>query len=328
MKPEELYHWCHQFCLSDILKESRIHKLSVFGDNFWIKREDESGFLGGTKSRKYASLLAYARKHNIETLAIVGGANSNHVPALMALAKQQGFKTELWLRKPRNPQPKGTAWISALLNGDQPIHWIEGADWPEVDRLASSDDQTRLLVPEGAACTASWPGALTLGYDLWRNEQSLGQAFQHVWIDSGTGTAAAALAVGLGLLGRFPTIHIMLAAGTEPEFHDTLQHCLGFIQENMAGVDTASIQSGIQVQFHIPPTARAFGSVNASVEAFCKRFVSETGVLIDPIYTAKLMMAIEVWGQKRNEKEPTVVIHGGGLAALTGFSDSWTVGWL
>lgn len=58
----------------------------------WIKRDDQSGHLGGgNKVRKLEYLLADARDKGCETLFAVGAADSNHVRATVVYGKAAGF---------------------------------------------------------------------------------------------------------------------------------------------------------------------------------------------------------------------------------------------
>ena len=61
-------------------------------DSLWIKRDDQSGPLGGgNKVRKLEYLLADARDKGCQTLFAVGAADSNHVRATVAYGKAVGF---------------------------------------------------------------------------------------------------------------------------------------------------------------------------------------------------------------------------------------------
>ena len=74
-----------------------VHRLAKLGrmlglDSLWIKRDDQSGHLGGgNKVRKLEYLLADARNKGCETLFAVGTTDSNHVRAAIAYGKATGF---------------------------------------------------------------------------------------------------------------------------------------------------------------------------------------------------------------------------------------------
>ena len=74
-----------------------VHQLVGLGealgfDSLWIKRDDQSGPLGGgNKVRKLEYLLADARNKGCQALFAVGAADSNHVRATVAYGKAAGF---------------------------------------------------------------------------------------------------------------------------------------------------------------------------------------------------------------------------------------------
>jgi 1-aminocyclopropane-1-carboxylate deaminase/D-cysteine desulfhydrase-like pyridoxal-dependent ACC family enzyme len=326
MKSKELLNWCLRHSLPELIQPARLHPVDAWGEQVWIGREDENGFLGGTKKRKYASLLHSVLQHDIHSLRIIGGPYSNHVPALLSLAKQYGLSAELWLKASQSPNPRGTAWLSLLLNGEQPIRWLHPEQWPARDALAHEQLPAGwLVVPEGACCMAAWPGALSLAAHTVMEEEALGEPFEHIWVDAGTGLTAAALILGLGIMDRFPTVHVMLAAGNEESFSQHLGLQMQWAVLYKALPNPNGFAEKLNIRLHSPPTARAFGSVNSSVEAACKAIISETGILVDPIYTGKLIMSFLAWKKNNPNFGTTKIIHGGGTASLLGFSEKWKI---
>jgi 1-aminocyclopropane-1-carboxylate deaminase len=76
--------------------ESNNQKISLENTNIslYIKREDLLHlYISGNKFRKLKYNLAQAKKENKETLLTFGGAFSNHILAVAAAGKEQGFKT-------------------------------------------------------------------------------------------------------------------------------------------------------------------------------------------------------------------------------------------
>ena len=74
-----------------------VHQLVKLGrvlgfDSLWVKRDDQSGPLGGgNKVRKLEYLLAEAKAKDYETLFAVGAIDSNHVRATVTYGKAAGF---------------------------------------------------------------------------------------------------------------------------------------------------------------------------------------------------------------------------------------------
>ena len=76
---------------------------------------------------------------------------------------------------------------------------------------------TRIL-PEGCLCEEAFPGLLSLGFDILRNEavHLKGERFTTFYIDSGTGGSAAALIAFMMFLRRRCRIVVCDMVGDEP----------------------------------------------------------------------------------------------------------------
>ena len=81
------------------------------------------------------------------------------------------------------------------------------------------------VLPEGGMTPASLPGALSLAIDVVENEREMGMAFDHIFLDAGTGFTACALLLGLGYLKSKSCVHILLLAEGEASFHQRLEQC-------------------------------------------------------------------------------------------------------
>ena len=89
-------------------------------DSLWIKRDDQSGPLGGgNKVRKLEYLLADAKAKGCATLFTVGATDSNHVRATVTYGKAAGFYTHCLLFNRSNTE--------ALTDNFQAI--CAQADW-------------------------------------------------------------------------------------------------------------------------------------------------------------------------------------------------------
>ena len=77
----------------------------------------------------------------------------------------------------------------------------------------------------------------------------------------------------------------------------------------------------LELVIHRPLTGKSFGAVNRAVLDEVKRMAREEGVLVDPIYMAKLSLTVrEIWSRvgKMNQG---LMVHSGGAMSLPGFWD-------
>ncbi|KAL6043794.1 D-cysteine desulfhydrase [Balamuthia mandrillaris] len=198
---------------------------------------------------------------------------------------------------------------------------------------------------------------LSLPLDLLRNEREQQQREQHaqraktafhfrdVFVDCGTGMSAAALILALDWLHRLPftRVHVLLLAGAssssyntdEEEFLKVLNRCQDFFLHQLHSSPSSSASSSSSferwtssllkergVRLYRPVDAPSFGSVNQSVLRYVAEFARREGILLDPVYSAKLFRLAEEQGRKKEmqtEDGGCVVIHSGGALALSGF---------
>jgi 1-aminocyclopropane-1-carboxylate deaminase/D-cysteine desulfhydrase-like pyridoxal-dependent ACC family enzyme len=292
---------------------SRVHKLNHFSAHnagCYVKRDDElSCGISGTKLRKYSSIIPFLIEKQIKHLIIIAGPQSNNLLAALQIARELNFKVTAFLLKPKSTIIQGNFKLSLLFLNSTDIIWVERSDWLKVDETASDYahqlKEPAFVLNEGASVPQAMKGAMSLSYDIQKNEEQLGLQFQHIFIDAGTGFSAAALINGLHQIKHASHIHVLLLADKEGVFSNKLKHWLGFVPENYS--------------CFYPNTARSFGSVNQEIKNEIRRLALEEGILADPIYSAKLFHESRRYLQENSIKENTLIIHSGGALTLNGF---------
>lgn len=292
---------------------SRVHPLNNFpndGLTCYIKRDDELGCgLSGTKVRKYSSLMPFLMQQGIQHLIIIAGPQSNNLLAALQVAREFNFKVTAFLIRPWKLELRGNFKLSSLFLEEQEIVWVARSDWSKVNELAlnylNALNEKGFVLHEGASVPAAMPGALTLAKDIVVNEQSLGVNFQHIFIDAGTGFSAAALIKGLVAAAHQATVHVLLLADDERTFKNKLKQWIEFEPQN----------------YHCfyPTTAKAFGVVNQTVKTEVRRMALEEGILVSPIYSAKLFYETRQFLVKEHIIGNVLIIHSGGILSMHGF---------
>ena len=72
-------------------------------------------------------------------------------------------------------------------------------------------------------------------------------------------------------------------------------------------------------QLYHPSKLKSFGSTSKSLFGFIESFAKEEGVLLDPIYSAKLLLEAEAIMNKKNLEGSILLVHSGGALSLSGF---------
>lgn len=287
---------------------SRVHRLRSFDTptcQCWVKRDDELGFgISGSKFRKYRSLIPYLLSEHFEQIVLIGGIHSNNILGLSQLLVENRLPFKLYLRGDPDRLLVGNGLLTALIAGKTRIRWVSRAEWPEVEAIAKLENEGKhlFIVPEGACCLQAVEGALTLAQDIGRNEREVGLTFDHVFIDAGTGLTAIALLKGFTGTGH---LHIILMAEDEEAFLGRLRAFGGSFS--------------VPFTLYKPQNAASFGSVNERVMQEIRDVAATEGILLDPIYSAKLFIEGRRISIDTKLKGNVLFVHGGGALSLMGF---------
>lgn len=272
--------------------KSRIHRLRTVPA--CLKRDDELSFtMSGVKFRKLCGMSRLLR--SAKSFVSYGSARSAFLFALAQYCLQLDVKLELFLLESTPWQASGTDKLYRRLFESFPVTWVKREDWPRIHALLPAGKE---VIPEGGVGPDALLGAMSLGLDIV--EQMREEDFRHVWIDAGTGLSAQALIYALGeLLENPPLVHVVLCAGNEESFAKDLE---------------AYAFRRAPYVCHRPPTARSYGATNQTVWQTIDRYLQMEGVLLDPMYSAKLILAYE-----EDRTEQSLIIHSGGGLNNFGF---------
>jgi len=312
------------YSLANYPKQSRIHPLPTFSTetaNVYVKREDELGAISsGSKLRKYLSLIPYLASA-AKPVAIVGGANSNHVLSLSLLLTEKKIPYRLFLQGKKDTKIQGNFFFTLLGYPSTEILWVdEDLTLEELKVRYEKELETQFSwVPIGGSCKQSLPGALTLTEDIQKNERESSVTFDHIFIDAGTGFTAAALLLGLGYLERKTKTHIVQMAGGDLEFFVMLEECKSYFKD-LFGMPI----SPSEFHMHRPKKAKSFGSISREHIEFIKTMAKEEGILLDPMYNSKLFLEAKERIIQENLTGTVLVIQSGGTLSLSGFTHIFT----
>lgn len=290
---------------------SRVHTLNHFpekGMRCFVKRDDELGCgISGTKLRKYASIVPFIKSGGIRHLIIIAGSQSNNLLAAVQVARELGLQFTAFLIKPWNIEYEGNFKLTSLFLNPESIVWVARDQWPEVEALAenycASLNDKAWVLKEGASVLEALEGSKTLAYDILQNEKDYSLHFDHILMDAGTGFAAAGLIQGLEETAHPAQVHVLLLADNESLFRERLKLWTGL--------------HGDGVHCFLPKTAKSFGAVNQSIRDEIQRVAREEGILVDPIYSAKLFHESRSYLLEAGLSGTVLIIHSGGALTLS-----------
>jgi len=290
-----------------------IHTLSrapVLGvDMSWVTllRLDLAGGLApGNKSYKLEANLHEARAGGIRRLLSFGGAWSNHLHALAAVGREQGFETVGIVRGERSATP--SAMLCDVAAWGMQLEHVSREDYRRRHNpayLAALQERYGpcLIIPEGGANAAGVQGCQNIARLIPGHFLDKG----HIVLAVGTGTTLAGLAAGLTAGSHIVGISVLKGA------RDIDRHVSEAIA---ASAITERAQWEILHDHHCGGYAR----VSADLKAFIIEFERVQQVPLDPVYTAKMLYAVHQMLAGGEWSGETLCIHTGGLQGRRGFS--------
>ena len=306
-------------CDETLLSSVRTHPLQTFnkpGLNMFVLREDESGFgLSGCKKRKYASLIPWLINNGCQKVALIGGANSNHLASVLQLLNEKRIDTQIFFKKAYPVRMRGNRWLIDLLSHKAQINQIDTEDWDQAESWVRNQlgDEV-FVVPEGGSCLPALAGSCTLFQSVYRSEIQQKVTYDHIFMDAGTGMMAGVMAFMLAKMEHPAQLHVVLIAGNESSWKQQLAKIAKWWVELFEEEAPRPVKANLLY----PPTAKSFGAVNAGIRTEIRRLAQEEGVLTDPIYTAKLFMTVRQYVKEEHFFGNALIIHSGGGVGLLG----------
>jgi len=236
-----------------------------------VKRDDLiDPYVSGNKWRKLKYVLdeaAIARKTHLVTF---GGAYSNHLVAAAAACSRLGLKSTAFVR---GEAVENEMLMLCRLYGMQLIFVSRKAYLEKralFDQYFSADPHA-FFVDEGGAGPLAVQGCAEIVEELPAD-------ICHLFCAAGTGTTAAGLLTGILRAGLKTKLHVVpVLRGRD------------FIADEIFRYTGNNDQLVMHPGYHFGGYART----TPALIAFMKSFVAEEGMLIDPVYTAKLFFAMD-----------------------------------
>lgn len=300
------------FYLNSLLQELQEPVAAAHGVRLLLWRDDlVNPDLPGNKARKLKFNLLAARQQGHDTLLTFGGAYSNHIAAVATAGRLLGFKT---IGLIRGDAPVAGAALNPTLTKaaaeGMTLHYLDRNSYrrrAEPDFIA---EQLALfgpayVLPEGGTNDLALPGCAELVAEIQQHT-----SFDALAAAVGTGGTLAGLLAGLG--GQHQAIGVA-ALKNGGFLHDEIDALT-----QLATGQTFNNYS-VQTGYHFG----GYAKYSPELLSFIRQFRERHGVLLDPVYTGKLLFGVlDLIGQGHFRRGSTVVaIHTGGLQAWAGWEE-------
>ncbi|WP_080057728.1 1-aminocyclopropane-1-carboxylate deaminase/D-cysteine desulfhydrase [Spirosoma aerolatum] len=275
-----------------------------------LKRDDLlHPHISGNKWRKLKYNLLAARQQGFDTLLTFGGAYSNHLYATAAAGQAFGFRTIGVVRGDELAQAPRNKTLQACEDYGMTLHFVSRADYRKKQEEAFWADLIAqfgscYILPEGGTNELAIQGTAEIIPELIAQ---LGAIPDYVCCPVGTGGTVAGLA--LSAPERMQVIGFVV-----------LKADSGFAFQIIRVAESKPTNLTLLPDYHFGGYART----TPQLIEFIRAFERKTGLLLDQVYTGKMLFGIYDLARRGyfSEGATVVAIHTGGLQ---GRSDELTM---
>ena len=272
-----------------------------------IKREDLiHPFVSGNKFRKLKYNLKEAKKLKKKALLTFGGAYSNHIAATAVAGKLAGFKTFGIIRgeelgKNLTETIAENATLREAHNNGMKLQFVSREDYRQktsfgfIEKLKNKWGDF-YLIPEGGTNILAVKGCEEI-----LTEEDM--KFNYICSALGTGGTISGLINSLGKQQKvigFPALKG------------------NFLSEEIKKYTIKRKNWSLQKEYHFG----GYAKYNEELIRFINEFKTDTNILLDPVYTGKMVFGIIDLIKKDKFAEGTKIlaIHTGGIQGIEGIN--------
>ncbi|SDD68294.1 1-aminocyclopropane-1-carboxylate deaminase [Mucilaginibacter pineti] len=285
---------------------SPIHQVTnplfdVHGVKVYLKRDDLiHPMISGNKWRKLKYLLKAAQHQHKNHLVTFGGAYSNHLLATAAAAASFGFKATGIVR---GEEVDNNTLFLCKLHGMQ-LQFTDRESYRDKPALFTKyfgADENAFFIDEGGSSAEGVQGCSELVDELT-------DTYDHIFCACGTGTTAA------GIINGLTKHQYQTKFNAVPVFKNG-----GFIKDEIDKFLIPPVNYDLHIDYHFG----GYGKATDELVIFVKQFVAATGIVIEPVYTGKMMYALyDLIGKGYFKPGSKILaIHSGGIWGLLGMKD-------
>lgn len=270
--------------------------------NLYLKRDDLiHPFISGNKWRKLKYPLLKATEQQKTHLVTFGGVWSNHLLATACAAAKFGFKSTGFVRG----EDIRTETLTFCKLFGMELIFVNRESYREKQNLFNlhfKDTSNAFFIDEGGAGLEAAKGCAELTDELQH-------IYNHIFCACGTGTTAAGIINGIVSKKRLSLFHAIPVLKGD------------FLKDDIKKL----LLQQSEFEFHNNYHFGGYAKTQPKLIKFIADFASLTGILLDPVYTGKMMFAIfDLATRDYFPPESRILaIHTGGLFGLLGMKDKF-----
>lgn len=273
----------------------------------YLKREDLiHETISGNKWRKLKYNLFEAKNKGYDTLLTFGGAYSNHIHATANAGRIFGFKT-IGIIRGEEHLPLNPTLLDAVNCGME-LHYINRSSYKNksdpnfIEKLKSCYGNFYML-PEGGSNNLAVKGCTEIVKDIKNS-------FDYIVAACGTGGTLSGIICGL--VGEKNIIGIPVLKGAEFLYSNISSFVFNFSGNKFNNWE-------LELKYHFG----GYAKIDSDLISFINEFKEINNVLLDPVYTGKLLYGINDMIEKRRFSPGTkiIAVHSGGLQGTRGMQN-------
>ena len=280
----------------------------------WLKRDDLlHPVISGNKWRKLKFILEHALSLNSHRIISMGGAYSNHLHALAYAGKCLNIETRGIIRgeKPAVFSPT----LTDLQNWGMQLKFVSRAQYRDLRHFKQWNQLPGLSkgeywLPEGGSLIQALQGVAQMVDEISID-------YHYLCLPCGTGTTLA------GVINAVPPqVNVLgfsaLKGGSF--LTDDVKSLLSESKDNTNIHQSRQCAWTINTDYHFG----GFAKINESLRTFIDDFQLQSGILLEPVYTGKMIYAIyDLIKQGYFLPEQRIIaVHTGGLQGNRGYTDN------
>lgn len=300
------------------------------GPDVWVKRDDQLGlFPGGNKTRKLEFLVADALAQGADTLVTCGAPQSNHCRITLAAAVKEGLRCRFVIEE-RVPgsfsETAGGNHFLFRLMGVESIRVVPAGSDMAAEMRAEAEALARegrkaYVIPGGGSNALGGLGYVACAQEIQQQCFETGQRFDRIVVGSGSSGTHGGLVAGF-LGNRIDIAIVGIGVSRDPEQ-----------QEPLVWKEAQAVVDLLGGGFTVPREAvRSVGGYwqpkyslpNAAMVEAVQLAARTEGLLLDPVYTGKIMAGL-IGLARAGEFRPgerVLFLHTGGLPSLFPYQDT------
>ncbi|MGQ9730117.1 MAG: 1-aminocyclopropane-1-carboxylate deaminase/D-cysteine desulfhydrase [Candidatus Zipacnadales bacterium] len=302
------------------------------GQRLWVKRDDETGCLtSGNKVRKLDFYCAEAQAKGADVLITSGSAPSNHCRTTAIIARELGMDVALLLQGPQQPALDGNFLLMALCGAMMRMIPL-GAKFDALDEMRDMADKLRAqgrrpyIVPPGGSGALGVIAYVKAMEELKSQCDKIGLQPDAVAITVGSCSTYAGTVLGVRLFNLGCLALGLSISGKAPECTAKVNRLIG---EGTAFLGLQPCVRPEDICVLDQYREEGYSKAGAETYAFIHEMAKRTGLILDPVYTAKAMRGTleEMRSGCLQDARDVIFVHTGGVFGIyqkkMGFDLSW-----